>query len=304
MIFPSLRGGKMHFFYLDETGCNGTDLDATQEPIFVLGGISVKDQGWVRTTEYLETIIERYFKPNIVPPEFELHAHELISPNGDGPFAQHDRTRRNKLALDLLDLLAHRGHQVHFIAIDKQKLDSAAVGTESGLYNARVPYLLCFDYITTYVNEFVKKKLGHTARGIIILDEKEQFDDPIANITRFRRFKAPRSQRIKWLVEFSYLIDSKKHPLIQMTELVVYCTKKFLELESGYRDTWPDSAKNFYATCFEKIYSRVRTTSLVKQDGRHARAVNELLIRVVPKLRRNWKQHYGLISRNGAPERI
>ena len=31
--------------YLDETGCNGADLNTGQEAIFVLGGVSVKNQG-------------------------------------------------------------------------------------------------------------------------------------------------------------------------------------------------------------------------------------------------------------------
>lgn len=40
----------MHFFYLDEAGCTGADIAPGQQPIFVLGGISVRDEGWVRTT--------------------------------------------------------------------------------------------------------------------------------------------------------------------------------------------------------------------------------------------------------------
>ena len=36
----------MHFFYLDETGCTGADLISPEQPIFVLGGISVSDDRW------------------------------------------------------------------------------------------------------------------------------------------------------------------------------------------------------------------------------------------------------------------
>lgn len=284
----------MHFFYLDETGCSGADLNPAQEPIFVLGGISVKDQGWVATTEAIEGIIERYFAPNSVPAGFELHAHEMLSPSGEGPFAGHDRIRRNQLAFDLLDLLQTRSHQIHFVAIDKTKLAAEADGTEHEIFDARIPYLLGFDYLTTLINKHVKDRLGHTARGIIILDEKEQFDSAIARITRFRRFEVPRTRRIKWLVEFSYSIDSQKHPMIQMTDLVIYCAKKFFELDGGYRNVWPQPAKDFYAQCFDKLYSRVSQKPLLEQDGRHANKVNELLAKVVVKPRRNWKRHYGL----------
>jgi len=29
----------MHFFYVDETGCTGADLNNAEQPIFVIGGI-------------------------------------------------------------------------------------------------------------------------------------------------------------------------------------------------------------------------------------------------------------------------
>lgn len=285
----------MHFFYLDESGCSGADLNADQDPIFVLGGISVKDQGWVASTEAMDGIIQNYFAPNGVPAGFELHAHELLSPNGQGFFDGHPREERNALAFELLDLLDHRGHQVQYIAIDKTRLADTATGDEHGVFDARIPYLLGFDYLTTYINQRVKEALGHTARGIIILDEKDMFDDAVARITRFRRFEVPKVRRIKWLVEFSYPIDSRKHPMIQLTDLVAFCTRKFFEMDKGYRDEWPGPAVKFYARCFEKIYSRVWKKTLVVQEGVHAGQINALLgqVRLVP--RHAWRNHYGLV---------
>lgn len=284
----------MHFFYLDETGCNGADLNVRQEPIFVLGGVSVKDQGWVATTKAMERIITDYFAPDTVPAAFELHAHELLSPNGDGPFDGHDRERRNRLAFRLLDLIRTRSHQAHFIAIDKNLMAAQAIGNEHDVFDARIPYLLGFDYMTTLINQYVKVRLGHSARGIIILDEKEMFENDIAHITRFRRFEVAKTHRIKWLVEFSYSIDSRKHPMIQLSDLVIYCLKKFLEMDHGYRNAWPRPAKDFYANCFEKVYARVPQKTLVQQPGRHANGVNGLLERVAVRPRRNWKRYYRL----------
>jgi hypothetical protein len=198
------------------------------------------------------------------------------------------------LAFALLDLLDDRGHQVQYIAIDKTRLAATATGNEHGVFDTRIPYLLGFDYLTTYINQRVKEALGHTARGIIILDEKDMFDDDVARITRFRRFEVPKVRRIKWLVEFSYPIDSRKHPMIQLTDLVAFCTKKFFEMDGGYREAWPAAAVDFYARCFEKIYSRVWRKTLVVQEGVHAAQINPLLqqVRAVP--RHAWKNHYGI----------
>jgi hypothetical protein len=41
----------MHFFYLDETGDTGTDLENAEQPIFVFGGVTVSDKGWRKTTD-------------------------------------------------------------------------------------------------------------------------------------------------------------------------------------------------------------------------------------------------------------
>ena len=119
----------MHFYYLDEAGCTGEDLNNNQQPVFVLGGVSVRDEGWNKTQEDFARIISDYFVGN-VPQAFELHAEQLLSPNGDGPFQNHERERRSQLAKDVLSLLNSRSHDVHLFAIDKQKLATAVCGTK------------------------------------------------------------------------------------------------------------------------------------------------------------------------------
>jgi Protein of unknown function (DUF3800) len=74
----------MHFFYLDETGDTGSDLENAEQPIFVLGGVSVSDKGWRKTTDAVQKVIGDFFSGE-VPPTFELHANELIA--HQGPFA-------------------------------------------------------------------------------------------------------------------------------------------------------------------------------------------------------------------------
>lgn len=44
----------MHFFYLDETGCTGPNLKDLDQPIFVIGGISVSDERWRKTTDAIQ----------------------------------------------------------------------------------------------------------------------------------------------------------------------------------------------------------------------------------------------------------
>jgi len=284
----------VHFYYLDEAGCTGADLTAVQQPVFVLGGISVRDEGWVMITEAFERVISAYFEPAAVPPNFELHSSELLSPNGEGFFEGHDRARRNQLALDLLRLISERLHHTHYIALSKRLLQRAADGTEHESFDTRVPYLLGFNYLTTLINEHVKSRLGRSARGIIIVDEKEQFETNVASITRFRRFEDTRAHRVKHVVEFSYSIDSRKHPMIQLSDLVVFCTKKFLEIDQGHRNEWPAEAKQFFASCYDLIHRRLIRSTLVDQPGRHAEHLNPVVRAAAVLPRRMWRMHYGV----------
>lgn len=280
----------MHFYYLDEAGCTGADLNNAEQPIFVLGGVSVRDEGWNASQQAVADVISEYFRGN-VPGGFELHAEELLSPNGDGPFAGHDRDRRNQLAFDMLGVLNTRSHDVHVYAIDKARLaeiEDMPAGTE------KMPYMLAYDCLLTYINWFVKHKLGRSARGMLIIDAKEGFHQAIERITTARRFEGAVSHRIKWIVEFTYPVDSRKNPMVQLSDLVVFCAKKFLEVDGGYRDEYPDAAKQFFAQCYAIIHDRISRKSLVDRDGRGMDAVNTLLSAIQASPRGQWKRRYGL----------
>jgi len=111
----------MHFFYADESGCTGADLADEGQPIFVMGGFSVRDGGWNATQAELSRMVSAYFKGG-VPAGFELHATELLARHGTGHFAGHALEGRLQLARDVLGLLVDRSHDVHLFAIDKKRM--------------------------------------------------------------------------------------------------------------------------------------------------------------------------------------
>lgn len=282
----------MHFYYLDEAGCTGADLNNHEQPIFVLGGISVRDEGWINTQESYTQVIDEYFN-GTVPQGFELHASDLLSPQGDGYFRNHDLQRRCDFARQLLNLLSDRSHDVHLYAIDKSALMQHTCNVPM-IYNMSIPYLIAYDYMITYINWFVRERLGRSARGMLIIDVKEQFNEDIKKITHFRRFEESERNRVKWVVEFSYPVDSKKNPMIQLSDLVVFCTKKFLEIENGYRDDYPDEAKQFFAECYLTIHGRIpRKTIVAREEGSMA-PLNNFLQNINSTPRTNWRRRYDL----------
>ncbi|RYE01194.1 MAG: DUF3800 domain-containing protein [Sphingobacteriales bacterium] len=284
----------MHFFYIDESGDTGANLADQYQPIFVLGGISVRDEGWNATQEQLAQIISDYFNGN-TPDGFELHSKELLCPAGDGPFAGQDLQQRCELAFRVLNLLSERAHAVHYLAIDKQAL-AAATHEAPVPYGAEQPYPIAFDYLITYINWYVRERLGVSARGMVILDQKDQHHALIEQLMHERRFGGAAAHRVKWVVEFSYSVDSQKNPMVQLSDLVIYCTKRFIEIEAGHRDNWSQDTKNFYAKCYSAIRDRVARTALVDRSGRNMDRLNALIASVRAEPRVQWRRHYNLAA--------
>jgi hypothetical protein len=281
----------MHFFYVDETGCNGADLHNPEQPIFVIGGLSITDEGWRTTNLAVQRVVAEAFAGEL-PQEFELHASQLV--NGEGAFANFSRDQRNSLIHRILDTIIDRKHRFHFIAIEKLKLAEAAQGGEHAVINCAVPYLLGFNYLVTYIERYVKKILGRSARGMIILDQKEMFYEEIDRLTHFRRYEVPNARKLKWLVEFSYPVDSMRHPMVQISDLIIFLVRKFLECENGYREGWPQEAKTFYASCYAKIIARVQWSTLLPAEGPEEEQAHAILSASQATHRRQWKAHYAI----------
>ncbi len=282
----------MHFFYLDESGCTGNDLGNEEQPIFVMGGISVRDEGWNETQSQFSALIAGYFDGQ-VPPGFELHGSELLSPNGEGPFDNHPIEARLDLTRQVLGLIDGRSHNVHLFAIKKSDMEEAECAVTLP-YDSATPYLCAFDYLITYINDHVRNRLGRSARGMVIKDRKEQFLDDVERITHERRFCGPNAHRVRWVVEFSYPIDSCKNPMIQISDLVLICTRRFLEIEHGYRESWPPEVVHFYAERYAEIHNRIARKQLVERVGRGMAPLNEYLSAIRCEPVGQWQRRYGL----------
>lgn len=282
----------MHFFYLDESGDTGTNLGDQAQPVMVLGGISLRDEGWNKTyTEYMK-LIDAFFSGNI-PTGFELHTNELLSPNGDGVFSGHSMNDRSQLAKDVIDLIEERKHGFHYIAFDKVAMQNATCGIAMQ-YDSGNPYLLGFDYMITFINWHVKAKLGSTARGLVITDEMQQYHNSIDAISRERRFIGPAAHRVKWITEINYPVDSRKNAMIQISDLAIFCTRRLLEIEHGHHPGWTQPAKDFYASRFSTLYGRVSKKGTVERQGRNMNHLNDYINAIRCDPVGQWKRRYAI----------
>jgi len=284
----------MHFYYIDETGCNGRDLTQEQQPIFVLGGLILRDEGWNKTHIAFQKIISDYFE-NDVPENFEFHTQDLFSNNGTGDFEGHSRERRNQLINDILDLVISRKHHYYYFGIDKAKLnayDTTQV-RDRDYVELKTPYLIAYDYLITAYEKYTKEKLGRSARAMVILDEKDTFIEEIESMTRFRRFENAVGKRVKWIVEFSFPVDSEKNTMIQISDLLLYLTRKYLEIENDYKDDFSADVKNIFRDFYRKVNARLIYKRIQTETGRNSDYYNNFIqdICSLPTARWNSKTY-------------
>lgn len=279
----------MHFFYIDETGCNGRDLTQTEQPIFVSGGIILRDEGWNKTHAGFERLINNYFEGE-VPEGFEFHTQDLFSTNGSGHFLGHTRERRNQLINEILDLVIDRKHQFAYCGIDKSKLNESNVDLvrDREYLELKTPYLVAYDYLLNIYEKYTRVRLGQSARALVIIDEKDSLIEEIENITVYKRFECSKTKRIKLIVEFTYPVSSKKNTMIQISDLLLFLTRKFLEIENGYKDTYPSAVKNIFRSFYRKVNSRLIYRTIQQEEGRNSEYYNNFINEIMVFPTRRW----------------
>ncbi len=84
--------------------------------------------------------------------------------------------------------------------------------------------------------------------------------------------------------------------MIQVSDLIIYCIRKFLEIENGYCCKYPPETKNFYAQCYSLINDRIIKNKLEErgEGNKDIKRLNEYLREVQATHRTQWKKHYTL----------
>lgn len=247
----------MHFLYIDEAGSTGGDLANSQQPVFVMASIVVSDEKWRKTNEAVKKTLTDYFASPLAS-DFELHACQLLSPSGEGPFAGHDRDRRNKLATDLLTLVGERGHYVFHVPVYKSKMAATTSPIKDWNFNWKHPWEFSFSLQVTMFEEFLRgPDTGSTSTGLVIVDHEDACVDFVRSHTAHRQSDTGWKQ-LKKVVEIGYSASSHSNPLIQLTDLVAFILKKYYELDTPNARAWPSEAKAFFEDCHTKIWPRVK----------------------------------------------
>jgi len=246
----------MHLCYVDESGSTGRDLRNREQPVFAMVGVLVSDEKWRKTERSVVELLGKAVG-GPVPEGFELHASDLLAPEGQGPFEGWDRPKRNELALSILDLLDERSHQVLLQQIHKPRMAKATAPSRDYGFDWKHPWDIGLAAMFTMFEEYLRSgRTGRSSTGMMIIDHEQSYLALVRDRSKERR-RAGGWRQLRKVMEIGYSAVSHANPMIQLADLVAYTMRKWAESEAGYGESWPSGAHQFFKECRDRVWPRV-----------------------------------------------
>lgn len=214
--------------YLDESGNAGNNLAHPQQPVFCLAALLVPENVWVSVEAELSNEIERFFPPPR-PPEFEIHASELINPRGF--FRAFPIAHRLDFISAVLGIAHRHGLKVIHRAIVKLRYLRWLEST-FGPGVVINPHLAAFPLVAHVVNDYLKA-LPDSPLGIFISDENREIMFDVEKAQRALR-GTPGRLHLDLIIEKGFFIDSRKSVLLQLGDLCAYGCRVLEEDRAGF----------------------------------------------------------------------
>ncbi len=220
----------MYLIYFDESGNTGNNLNDAQQPVFVLCALAVPEIKWADVERDLQAQVEKIF-PSPRPPDFEIHATDLIS------------SRRWFEQMPLDDRLAFRDawlsvaakHELRIVyrAIEKKRYERWMHSTFGAGITIN-PHVAAFPLVARVVDDLLSS-LPNSPLGIFIADEnKEVVRDLEKSLKVLRGLEG--TLKLNRVIEKGFFIDSYKSVVLQLCDLCAYTLRKKSEAEVGLRD--------------------------------------------------------------------
>jgi hypothetical protein len=216
----------LHLVYLDESGNTGTNLNDTQQPLFLLAALIVPEVVWQPLERDLEEAITRHI-PTIADGD-EIHATDLRS--GKGAFKGIEVSVRLALSDDWLTIANNHGLKLVYRAIVKKRYQNwlhSTFGT-GVLIN---PHVAAFPMVARVINEHLASLPGSPLGMFISDDNKEIAHDVEKSIKILRGSEG--TLRLSQIVEKGFFIDSAKSRPLQLCDVCAMAARKKEERKAG-----------------------------------------------------------------------
>lgn len=229
----------MYLIYADESGNTGTDLENKEQPIFVLGTLSIKDTKWHDINDYFyKKKVEIYenFK------NIEIHTNEIFNPPHNSIF--HIKNWQNNFQIldNIVNLIMELDIVFQFIAIDKLKLKNNFMPN-----NVKIdPYIFAFSMLYNSISESCEIK---NEKSIIFLDEIIDIPKALNDIYPVL------SINNKTIIERALFLKSRDTNFIQIADVFSFYVCQYLNIENGYKK-YNEFKKNHCINNYKKLLTK------------------------------------------------
>lgn len=240
----------MELIYLDDSGSTGTNLDDKEQPLFVLGGVVIKDDKWHEINHKIDEI-----KKAFGIAEQELHIMEIMKDRGF--FKKWSYDKKKELITDCLKVVKDFKIDVVFFKVFKQNYKLYFESRTSAALQKMVkipPYIIAYYYILLIFDEYLNKKGDY---GIVIADEQDKTTQIAKDELKVLRVIDVPDIKIKNIVETSFFTSSKDSNLLQLADIVAYTIKRFLEIfyKNGISDKGKAEREYYFNIIKDNFYN-------------------------------------------------
>jgi hypothetical protein len=141
-------------------------------------------------------------------------------------------------------------------------MDATTPPGKSFDFDWKDPWELSFALLVTMFEDHLKgPATGTTSSGMVIIDHEPKYLQVVRRHSAYRR-SAGGWQNLRKVIEVGYSVESHSNPLIQLTDLVAYTYRKWVERQHGLGHTWPAEVVEFLDKCKTMLCPKVKYKTL------------------------------------------
>ena len=220
----------MYFFYIDESGNTGRDLDSPEQPIHWLIGVGVEATRLPSVERDLRDLARHYCPTEARDPDFEFHGSAIF--HGRRPFDHLTPQKRVDLYDQLLSVVPRHDVKVFVRGIHKKRHRDRAARKR---YSPDHPHRLGFMFLVGRIDRWLEENQPGGPEdpplyGLLVADEQRSVErDIIESLPHWRESGTDfgyRVRKIKYLVDTLHTVPSHDSWLIQLADCLAYLTNR------------------------------------------------------------------------------
>lgn len=220
----------MIFFYIDESGNTGPNLDSTDQPVHWVVGVAIPEQSFKDFEADMLALALKTFRGRAAQPDFEFHGSDIFQGRGDcSALAPGERV---ELYREITSLIGKHDCSIFSVGINKEAHKQRAL--RNG-YPPKHPHALGTMFLVERIDawleelqptiDFFGDPEGPPIYGLLVADEQKEMDRTIVERFAFWRRSGTEftsGREVRYLIDTVHYVPSEDSWGIQLADCVAY----------------------------------------------------------------------------------